>query len=511
MNRILLAFCLLLPATQAHSRSDIASRNDLSGPERQAAARFDSLANQPARLRILMRELPKGGDLHNHLSGAVYAESYLAWASGTGLCLNAVTHVLSQAPCPAGGTTAEALAHTPGLYDATIDAFSMRDYVPAPGDASGHDHFFSAFAKFDLAGRDHAGEMLAETANRAAADHVLYLELMHYPLVRESAGLGLTHPWHGDDFAHDLDEIRPGLPALVKEARHRTDLAEARMRDVLHCSTPQAQPGCRVTIRYLTQLIRILPPQAVFAQMAYSYALVQADPRFLGVNIVAPEDNPVALRDYGLHMRAFRYLSSLNPSVKLTLHAGELTEGLVPPEDLRFHIRDAVEIAGARRIGHGVDVTYEDHAGDLLSEMARRHVAVEICLTSNDVILGVKGEDHPFRAYRAAGVPLVLATDDEGVSRIDMTHEYLRAAGTYGLRYTDLKQLSRNSLTYSFLPGDSLWNLSDRRVASACAGAEPWLKANAACTGFLDRSQKARVQWQLEADFHAFEQKLVTP
>ena len=44
---------------------------------------------------------------------------------------------------------------------------------------------------------------------------------------------------------------------------------------------------------------------------------------------------------------------------------------------------------------------------ETLAEMARRHVAVEIALTSNDVILGVKGEDHPFRAYRAAGVPLV--------------------------------------------------------------------------------------------------------
>lgn len=507
---LLLAAGLLLPATQIQAAPaapvDIAAR-----AERHVAALFDSLAGQPARLRMLMRELPKGADLHNHLVGAVYAENYLAWARASGLCLDPASHTLASPPCATGTTnTADALARTPGLYDRTVDAFSMRDYVPAPGDASGHDHFFNAFAKFDLAGRDHAGEMLAEAARRAAGDHVLYLEIMHYPLVRESAGLGLAHPWHGEDFARDLDEIRPGLPDLVRQASHRIDLAEARMREVLHCGTPRAEPGCRVEIRYLTQLLRTLPPQAVFAQMAYSYALVRADPRFLGVNIVAPEDDPVALRDYGLHMRAFRYFSSLDPAVLLTLHAGELTEGLVPPEDLRFHIRDAVEIAGARRIGHGVDITYEDDAAGLLDEMARRHVAVEINLTSNDEILGVKGEQHPFRAYRAAGVPMVLSTDDEGVSRIDLTHEYLRAAGSYGLRYADLKQLSRNSLTYSFLPGESLWRLSDGHVAPACAGATPGQAAatGGSCAGFLARSEKARLQWQLEADFRAYERKL---
>ena len=494
-----------LPAQAEPAAPDPGRRNDAL----LAAARFDRLAGQPARLRILMRDLPKGADLHNHLAGAVYAESYLAWAGSGGLCLDAASHALSAPPCPAGtARTSDALSRAPALYDATIDAFSMRSYVPTTDDRSGHDHFFSAFAKFDAAGKDHAGEMLAEAANRAAGDHVLYLELMHYPLMHDSAALGLDHPWYGGDFARDLAAIRPSIPALVAQARRLTDLAEARMRAVLRCGTARAQPGCRVVIRYLTQLIRVLPPQAVFAQMAYSYALVQADPRFLGVNIVAPEDDPVARRDYDLHMRAFRYLSALAPSVQLTLHAGELTEGLVPPEDLRSHIRDAVEIAGARRIGHGVDISYETDAAGLLREMAARHVAVEICLSSNEEILGVSGDQHPFGLYRAAGVPLVLATDDEGVSRIDLTHEYLRAAISYHLRYADLKQLSRNSLTYSFLPGNSLWRVADGRIVQACSGSDPGRAAEAGCSRFLEHSEKAREQWRLEADFDAFEHRL---
>ena len=84
---------------------------------------------------------------------------------------------------------------------------------------------------------------------------------------------------------------------------------------------------------------------------------------------------------------------------------------------------------------------------------------VEICLTSNDVILGIAGEYHPLPIYMKYGVPVALATDDEGVSRSDMTHEYLRAVETYDfISYRDLKRMARMSLEHSFLPGPSLWS-----------------------------------------------------
>jgi adenosine deaminase len=192
--------------------------------------------------------------------------------------------------------------------------------------------------------------------------------------------------------------------------------------------------------------------------------------------------------------------------VGVTLHAGELTLGLVPPDDLRFHIREAVEVAKARRIGHGVDLAYERDALQLLAEMKRRNVLVEICLTSNDVILGVKGPQHPLPSYLQAGVPVTLVTDDEGVSRIDLTNEYLRAAETYGLGYRQLKQFSRNSLTYSFLAGDSLWrSAGDAQPVAACTGARPDQPPPPSCQSFLDASEKARVQWELERAFHTFE------
>jgi adenosine deaminase/adenosine deaminase CECR1 len=134
-------------------------------------------------------------------------------------------------------------------------------------------------------------------------------------------------------------------------------------------------------------------------------------------------------------------------------------------------------------------------------------VLVEICLTSNAVILGVKDAMHPFPDYWQAGVPVTLASDDEGVSRIDLSHEYWHAATTYGLGYRDLKTLARNSLTYSFLTGAcQRLALTPLRVVDACAN-DPLGSAtpSAPCQAFLQANDRARLQWRLEQEFVTFE------
>jgi len=107
-------------------------------------------------------------------------------------------------------------------------------------------------------------------------------------------------------------------------------------------------------------------------------------------------------------------------------------------------------------------------------------------------------------------VPVTLATDDEGVNRSDMTHEYLRAVETYRLSYADLKRFARQSLEHSFLPGASLWTDTKQvfRIVPACAGdtAAPE-KPSAACEAFLKANERAHMQWQLETEFAKFEKK----
>ena len=158
-------------------------------------------------------------------------------------------------------------------------------------------------------------------------------------------------------------------------------------------------------------------------------------------------------------------------------------------------------------IGHGVAVLYEDAPFQLLEEMRRRGVLVEICLTSNEVILNVANENHPFLEYKRSGVPMALASDDEGISRIDLSHEFQLAAQRYQLGYADLKTLARNSLEYSFLPGASLWQAPTYQAKHpSCAADNPLAQGvSAPCSAYLASSDRARAQWKLESDLAAFE------
>ena len=247
----------------------------------------------------------------------------------------------------------------------------------------------------------------------------------------------------------------------------------------------------------------------MYAQILLGFELAQADTRFVGLNLVMPEDWYVPMRDFDLHMKMLDYLHALYPRVHISLHAGELAMGLVPPEGLSFHVRESIEKGHAERIGHGVSVMSEHDATGLLQEMARRKVLVEICLTSNDLILGVRGGEHPLPAYLRYGVPVALATDDQGVSRSDMTHEYVRAAEGYKLSYLDLKRMARQSLEHSFLAGSGIW--SDARAfhpVAACAGDHPEsARVSPGCQRFLDANDRARVQWKLEREFAQFEKQ----
>lgn len=479
--------------------------------EGRTAAYLQSVRSQPLLALAFLREMPKGGDLHNHLSGGIYAESWIDFAVDDGLCVDRTTAVLIAPPCDASCdrfTSKPAVSCAYGdhvLYNTMIDGWSMRNW--SQGEESGHDHFFATFAKFDLASHNHTGDMITEAVSRAAADHLQFVELMHTADGMQAAQLGERIGW--DDELPKLREklLAGGLKDVAAATSRKLTEDEGKMRTRLKCGTREAEPGCEVAVRYLYQVLRGLPREQVFAQILLGFELAASDPRFVGLNLVMPEDWYVPMHDFELHMKMIDYLHEIYPTVHISLHAGELAMGLVPPEGLTFHVRDSVERGHAERIGHGTSVMNERDPLGLLREMAKRDVLVEICLTSNDVILGVKGDEHPLPVYMKYGVPVALATDDEGVSRSDMTHEYLRAVEDYAISYQDLKRMARNSLEHSFLPGASLW--SDAKGFRTVGACESWQggKPTAGCRKFLEGSERAGVQWKLEEELEKFEKK----
>ena len=487
---------------------------------RAARAFADAQKQGPLALHAFLWQMPKGADLHVHLSGAIYAETWLSEAAEDGLCVDPAALSFDRtgkqdsagkegAACRAGDVPASAVANDQHLYDQLIDSFSMRTFVPVTG-TSGHDQFFATFDRFGGLEKKHKGAWLDEVATRAAAQNEQYMELMDTPDFKAAAALAEQIGYQSDLAAYRSRMLAgDGLKASVEAARKAMDSAEADRRAREHCDTAAALPACQVKLRYIDQVLRGISPASDFAQILLGFELASADPRFVGVNLVRPEDAVSAVTNYATDMSILGALHALYPQVHISLHAGEMAPGMAPPHELTFHIRQAVEQAHAERIGHGVDVMYEDRPYDLLKEMAAQHVMVEINLTSNDVILNVKGDEHPLPFYLAAHVPVALSTDDEGVSRIDLTHEYVRAAVTYHLTYEQLKQMVRTSLEHSFLPGASLWGAATPETLSSadprCRSQLGADKPAGACAELINSSEKAQQQWELERRFHTFE------
>lgn len=422
-----------------------------SGSSEQRTARyFESIRNSPSQQMAFLLKVPKGGDLHSHLSGAVYAESMIQWAADKGMCVNTAM-VASPPPCDstAGQVQAKTAFSNSVLYRQMINAWSMRAWEYSG--QTGHDHFFDTFGKFGAANSGETGKMLAEVAARAARGHVSYLELMLTP-EGLSMQLGKKIGWDSN-FVETLRALEShGIYDAVTAGTQSIKTAEAQKDSILKCGTTQADAGCSVTIRYLYQVLREFAPGQVFAQITTGFLMAEdTTSKVVGLNLVQAEDGVNSMKNFSLHMHMLDYLRVIYSKAHISLHAGELAPGLVPPEGMTFHIRESVLIGHAERIGHGIDIMHESQPYDLLKEMAKRNVMVEICLTSNDVILGVRKEQHPLNTYMQYHVPVALATDDEGVSRSEMSMEYLKATQDQGLGYVQLKEMARNSLVHAFV------------------------------------------------------------
>ncbi len=147
-----LALSLILAMSPA-----FAADRQATSPEAQTARYFDSISKDPNLLVAFLLEMPKGGDLHNHLSGAIYAETLIDWAKEQRACVDPKTFYLTPslklstgdpycpAPTRAGrecaGQSCSVPRHGGRLLDAQLGVSGQ----------SGHDHFFDTFDKFGAA------------------------------------------------------------------------------------------------------------------------------------------------------------------------------------------------------------------------------------------------------------------------------------------------------------------------------------------------------------------------
>jgi adenosine deaminase len=460
-------------------------------------------ANEPMLVAFL-RGMPKGADLHSHATGAVFAESMLDAAVAANLNADLTTGAFTTKT--EGTVPASKLKEDTKLMRKFLDAASMRGSEPG---VSGHDHFFDSFGRFDAAFNqiDYA-RVLAEIVKRARGQNVQYLELMAAvapSAVIKEAQKGLVIK--DGDWTRALKEMEKRFPAVLSASRAFLDKMDREVADLAGVPGPITN-STPIKIRYIFSTSRTgKSTDAFFAAIACGMAIMKNDRRVAGINIVAPEDDYYARRNFDTQMRMIDFLWQRLGKPNVSLHAGELTLEYSPVEAMNSRIRKSIDIGHAKRIGHGVSVAWEDNAAELLAKMRREGIAVEICLTSNEGILKVAGDRHPLPLYLTARVPVSLNTDDEGVNRSNLTMEFVKAVRTFHIPYPQLKDIVRNSLEYAFLPGESLYVGGDYNVLRpefARIREAQWQPGGTA-KALMDKSEKLREEAALERAFVAFE------
>jgi len=412
------------------------------------SSRFEEIKRTatPSQLYAFLYALPKGGDLHNHLGGAIRSEWWYAVA--TDPARDGHDTLYTRVKFTAGIETGVPLVlyHTIRQFSyARLDPARQSDYVrldaltPAQRQGwldslrleragEGRDEFFNAiWPRIEgLENNLHiVTNVLVETMRAYGAEGLRYLETQ----------LGPEGYFENDGTPIPVERVVSTL---------RTRLSES---DAL---------ASGVTVRFQACAIRFDPAAERELEALYLFVDAHRD-LWVGLNMAGIEENG---KGYPLRfLDKFRELRRTHPSLALSIHAGEM-DG--PDQNVRETLR-----LGATRIGHGVNLIKD--ADTLLLLQNSQRVLVEINLISNRLLEYTPDlAKHPFPEYLRTGVPVCLNTDDRGMWDSNLTDEYYTAVSLFNLSWEEIVLLGRNSLTYSFAqPEVKAQLLSEYRKAVA--------------------------------------------
>ncbi len=136
------------------------------------------------------------------------------------------------------------------------------------------------------------------------------------------------------------------------------------------------------------------------------------------------------------------FMPLLEKCINITIHAGE-TESVESIWEAVYHL-------SADRIGHGLKL--RDNP-ELLKRFLNKNIGIEMCPSSNFQIVGFNLSDkkYPLAEYMEQGLKVSLNTDDQGISRTNLSKEFLKASELCPeLTLWDFIVLIRNSLSMAF-------------------------------------------------------------
>lgn len=422
----------------------------------QASSNFAKVRQNKAQLRAFLQKMPKGAELHTHLSGSIAPKRLLELAALSKQYryfvripkgnfapddANAYKFVaLSESAVPED-TNATLVPVTKLLKPQT--ATERQQYATyrsaqmiAENEPNPNNVFFNAvFARSDAVtgNPEIIRQMLADKVKEASQHHLNYIEFMLSPFPNTPVGAS-----KGEEYkVINITSAREHLSKLI---------------DAVQTANQKLPENERVEVRLMLSFRRT--SSRLFTQLPIAFELAAANDAvgnaIAGINLVGNEYSedvqigqeiaaPSAIEDYILTLRR------IYPAVHLSIHAGERTKW-------DWHIRDSI-LLGAERIGHGVNLeaSPQPNAPEIVL-MRRRGILIEACPISNNLLLKIPLAKHPFLKWLRMGIPVSLNTDDAGIFGSDITEEFARAVEAHpDLSWDELKQLARNSLEHAFV------------------------------------------------------------
>lgn len=409
--------------------------------------------------------MPKGGDLHHHYSGSIYTESYIEYVFKKDLYVNEDTLEIAKdistlpAEIQKEWKKFSQVANPDKLKLRLLRFWSTKDFVK--GERSQDEHFFSTFPAFSIPSKEDYIKGLQELKKRATNQKLSYIETIFISINTKDIQLPneqeLDEKFLEFQKNNDFNSINTELEKIYSNYLEQIKVVARRHTQTIEKYHADSNvEDANFVLRFQNYVARYKQPVDVFIELYACFHSCDNSKLISGVNIVAAENGEVSMRDYWLHIMFFKFLEKKYPAVKYAIHAGELVGGMVQPENLGTHIKQSLVLNNLTRIGHAVDIIYDTDFTKTIKLLQTKKKVIEINLTSNEFILGVANDLHPIEIYYRNGIPIVICTDDEGVLRTSITEQYVILAHRYKLTYNEIKEVVKNSITYSNLEDGAL-------------------------------------------------------
>lgn len=435
---------------------------DLLNNELQTEAIFKGIRHRPDLIEFLNR-IPKI-ELHAHLTGSIYGEQLWELAIKHNLFFDPETALFhktaTSTTIPAVDLNARENAERRSTWHTK---FLEHTCMKGQKELNGNKHFFRCCTWGESVTKHvPLEELLCIFVKNALAQNICYAEVMiDFPFTAKlpKTFANIYQP-NLQGFTEALAFLRETgcLSAYAEEHSKALFASEQEVARTLSSSNvPSERAEMPVEVKYQVEVMRDLPNDQFFAVIAAAMTLTDSNPAVVGINLVGPEDHSDSIRNFSEQMQILKFLhKEFGGRPNISLHAGELPiEGSIPGI-MSNRIKDSIEIGQAKRIGHGVSLVHEKSPSGTLAIIREKNVCIEICMSSNEHILGLTASKHPIQQYLEMGVPVTLNTDDEGINRSNLTHEFALAVESYKLPYSQAKQFVIAAAEHAFVPGESV-------------------------------------------------------